>query len=658
MRNTPTFLVIAAVFTILFFAVSIRADEPPQWLIEASKITTPAFEMKNVPAVVLRNEENIIVNADGTVTRTARYAVRVLVREGREEAVARVVYQTDGEKVRDLNAWLIRQSGTPKSFGKKEVVDLSLAENDLYNEARIKLISATDMADVGDVFGFESVTEQRTIFSQFQFSFQDDLPVIQSRFNVNMPAGWRAESVTFNHSKVEPVVNGTSYTWELRSLDPIKHEAESPSRSSLSPRLAVSFYPAQAAASQIKTFTNWTDVAKWVSEIEDPQMTIDDALAAKAKDLTVNAKTEFEKIQAISRYVQQIQYISIQIGAGKGGGYIPHTSTEVFAKSYGDCKDKANLMRAMLSVLKISSFMVSITADDRTYVRAEWASPHQFNHCIIAIRISDETKAPTVVMHPTLGRLLIFDPTDPYTPIGDLPDEEQGSLALIVHKDTTSLTEMPVLPAEMNRLDRTVNLSLDPNGGITGTVNEKTVGQAAVTERARLRSLSAPDYNTMVENWISRGAVGAKTTKITPKDNHSEGNFDLNVEFSASSYAQIMQGRLMVFKPAVIGRLERLRFTEGARSHPYVIDATTYSESVQIKLPAGFAVDEVPDAAKLETPFGKYSAEYVVSGDSLVFKRSLTLNRATIPAANYDSVKSFFGSVHAAEQAPVVLIKK
>ena len=69
-----------------------------------------------------------------------------------------------------------------------------------------------------------------------------------------------------------------------------------------------------------------------MSEIEDPQMTVDDALAAKAQDLTANAKTEFEKIAAISRYVQQIQYISIQIGLGKGGGYKPHTSTEVFAK--------------------------------------------------------------------------------------------------------------------------------------------------------------------------------------------------------------------------------------------------------------------------------------------------------------------------------------
>jgi hypothetical protein len=154
------------------------------------------------------------------------------------------------------------------------------------------------------------------------------------------------------------------------------------------------------------------------------------------------------------------------------------------------------------------------------------------------------------------------------------------------------------------------------------------------------------------------GPPGPPASKITPKDNHAEGNFDLDVEFSAAAYAQIMQGRLMVFKPAVIGRLERLRFTEGLRAHPYVIDATKYSESVRIKLPQGFAVDEMPEATKLDTAFGKYSAEYQVDGDSIVFTRSLTLNRSTIPADKYDSVKRFFGSIHAAEQSPVVLIKK
>ncbi len=99
------------------------------------------------------------------------------------------------------------------------------------------------------------------------------------------------------------------------------------------------------------------------TELSDPQSEPDDAIATKARELTANAKTELEKIQAIGRYVQNIQYISIQIGIG---GYRPHAATEVFAKNYGDCKDKANLMRAMLRAVKVQAFPVLIFSGDRT----------------------------------------------------------------------------------------------------------------------------------------------------------------------------------------------------------------------------------------------------------------------------------------------------
>lgn len=645
-------LVLAAVCV-----VSARADDPPQWLLDAAKAPTPVYSIKAVPAVVLRNERTVTISPDGVVTRTVRYAVRVLTSQGKDEAEAAVIYETDTEKVRDLSAWMIRSAGQNKNYGKKETLDLSLKENDLYNEARVRLISAEKEIGEGDVFGFESTTESRSVFSQFQFAFQHDIPVLSARVSLVLPSGWKADSVTFNTAGIEPQVSGSTYVWEMHDLLPIPPESGSPSRSSIAPRLAVSFFPTGPTTTQIKTFANWADVARWMAELEDPQMTVDDALAGKAKDLTANATTEFERIRAIARYVQQIQYISIQIGTGRGGGYRPHSATEIFAKSYGDCKDKANLMRAMLSVLRIPSYMVSITADDATYVRPEWASPHQFNHCIIAIKVSDETKAPSVVMHPTLGRLMIFDATDPYTPLGDLPEDEQGSYALIDHKDTDRLTQMPVIPAEFNGLERTVEMTLDASGGIAGTLNEKTVGQSAKMERAMVRRMSPSDYNKMIEEWLTRGATGAKASKIQTLDHHDDGKFDLNVEFSATSYAQIMQGKLMVFKPAMVSRTDRA-FTDGKRYQPYMIDSSTYSEKVKIKLPDGFAVDEVPDATSLETPFGKYAANYSVKDGYLVFTRSMKLSRSTIPADKYDSVRSFFGSVRAAEQAPVVLMKK
>ena len=109
--------------------------------------------------------------------------------------------------------------------------------------------------------------------------------------------------------------------------------------------------------------------------------------------------------------MQNLQYISIDIGVGRGNGYRPHAASQVLAKAYGDCKDKANLMRAMLKSINITAYPVAIYLGDADHVREEWASPYQFNHCIIAIKVGDEVIAPTIITDAKLGRLLIFDAT-------------------------------------------------------------------------------------------------------------------------------------------------------------------------------------------------------------------------------------------------------
>jgi hypothetical protein len=75
-------------------------------------------------------------------------------------------------------------------------------------------------------------------------------------------------------------------------------------------------------------------------------------------------------------------------------------------------------------------------------------------------------------------------------------------------------------------------------------------------------------------------------------------------------------------------------------------------------LPAGFAVDEVPDPVKLETSFGTYNTSYEVKGNELIFRRKLSQQATTIPASDYAIVKKFFESIRAAENAPVVLARK
>jgi len=643
---------------LLLVATPVLADDTPPWVQQAAAIKVPAYD-KDVSAVVLLDESLTSINSDGRVNEVNNHAVRILRREGRGYAVGQVGYVPETGKVKEFRAWLIKPNGEIKRFGKDDSVDIQASLNDVYNEYRFKRISARDDADVGAVFAYSYTLEDRSIFSQTDWAFQNSLPVITSRYNLTLPEGWRAEAVTFNHAAVEPRINGSNYTWELSNLPAIPDEPLSPSLTHLVPRLAVSYFPpANSQQLSIKTFSKWGDVAAWMSELEDPQVIIDDALTRKANELTATARTEYDKIRAIANYVQNIQYISIQTGLGRGGGYRPHSSAEVLAKSYGDCKDKANLMRAMLKVVGIDAIPISIYSGDPNYVRASWPSPQQFNHCIIAVKVSDQTQGSTIIQHPTLGRLLIFDPTDEETPIGDLPFHLQGSLALLDSKSETDLVRMPVTPPEMNQLERIATLQLTPDGGISGQIKEQANGQTAASLRSEFRGLSKPDYTVKIETWLARGITSARLNKLEPTEDTGNGSFSLNLEFTANTYGQLMQNRLLVFKPVVVARREALSLTEATRKYPVVLHAIGFSETVRVQLPAGFDVDELPDPVKLQTAFGSYTTSYEVKNNELVFKRQLSQKATTIAAADYETVRKFFESIRAAENAPVVLARK
>jgi hypothetical protein len=184
------------------------------------------------------------------------------------------------------------------------------------------------------------------------------------------------------------------------------------------------------------------------------------------------------------------------------------------------------------------------------------------------------------------------------------------------------------------------------------------MGQAAANERRSFRSLSRPDYAKALENRINRGATGAKIVRVEPTDQHADGRFALDVDFTAVGYGQLMQNRLLVFKPAILSRRESVFLTGGSRKHAVVLESHSYTESVNVKLPADFEVDELPDPVKLDTTFGSYATTYTVKDGQLRFTRSFTQRAATIPPADYAKVRGFFERIRAAEQSPVVLAKK
>jgi hypothetical protein len=642
-------------------SVALAADDTPQWLRHAASIQPPKYEAK-VGAVVLLDEEEVRVEEGGRVTTTSRYAVRVLNRDGRRSAIGEKTYLTGTSKVRDFRAWLITPAGDARKYGKEKVADVALSQDFiLYDEGRARIVDASNDTDPGAVFGYEAVVEAKSIVTQFEFAFQGRLPALESRFTLVLPVGWKAQSAMFNAENLKPQISGaneSTYTWEMRNLPFLDREPASPNINALAPRLAVSFVPAEGAKTgQGKVFANWSDVSRWQSELADQQAVPSQELAQKAQSLVGGAQNDFDRIRAIGRYVQGLKYVAIETGIGKGGGYKPHAAADVFRKSYGDCKDKANLMRTMLKSVGIESYLVAIYSGDRNYVREEWPSPHQFNHMIIAVKVSADVRAGAVLENSGLGRLLIFDPTDSETPVGYLPENEQASLALVISADHGALLRMPVTPAAANHMVRETRVALAADGSITSQVEERSLGETAAQAR-RLFRRSRPEYVKVIERWVSNEASGAAVSKIEPGDGASDAEFRLRVDFTAPRYGRTMQGRLMMFRPAVLPGRESLTLTDHTRKYPIVLNSESVEDTVHVKLPPGFKIDELPGNADLSAPFGHYEAVFRVDGDELLFTRRWEILATTIPATEYSRVREFFEKFWAAEQAPVVLVKQ
>jgi hypothetical protein len=466
------------------------------------------------------------------------------------------------------------------------------------------------------------------------------MPRLVSRFSLTLPPGWEMRDTMFNHAPVQAASVAGARVWELRDLPWLKDEDYGPPLSSLAPFLAVSYFAPEGNTSGLRNLKDWTAVSTWLSDLVDPPAAVTPKIRAKAAELTAGAGSELEKIRAIARFAQQTNYVAVSFNVTRGGGYTPHRAEDVLQKNYGDCKDKATLMRALLKAVGIESYVTVISADDPKFVRPEWASPMQFNHAIIAVAVSDGVQAPTVVEKSALGRLLIFDPTDPLTPVGDLPEDEQGSYALVIAGARGELLKMPKLSAEANRIQSEVTGQIDTTGRITATLTRSYYGQSGMGVRATHVFDGTPELQQRFARSFSRRIPGAVVANVRSQVTE-ENRVALNLELTADRFAQINGGRLFVVRPGLLTSGGEYYLDDEKRTSPIQLTADLRRDSVRLRIPAGFQPDELPVPAVLEGEFGRFEVSWKVAADEIVMEETLAIRETEVAASEYEAVRIF-----------------
>jgi len=423
-------------------------------------------------------------------------------------------------------------------------------------------------------------------------------------------------------------------------------------------QMIVSFFPSGGSA-QNQGFQNWKQMGIWYQGLTSGRRDASPELKQKAASLTASASTPSAKMKALGEFAQRdIRYVAIELGIG---GWQPHPAAEVFTHHYGDCKDKATLMGAMLHEIGIDSYYVVINSERGSVTPETPAHMGGFDHVIVAIKLPDgvsEGSLAATMIHPKLGKILFFDPTDELTPFGQLSGALQANYGLLVTPDGGELVELPKLSPATNGIQRIAKLSLNASGTLSGEVQETRVGDRAWSQRWALRTVTKDtDRIKPIETLLSHSLATFQITKASVSNLQlTDQPFLYNYSVVAQNYAK-PAGNLLLVRPRFVGnKSSDLLETKEPRKYPVEFDGPSRdSDSFEITLPAAYEVDDLPPAVNADYSFASYHSKTEVNGNTLKYTRTFEVKELSVPLSKVEDLKKLYRIIASDERNTAVL---
>lgn len=636
------------------WAASLFGSLPvPDWVKTAAQETLPEFH-GNPKAVVLLEQTTYTVDAKGQAVEHVRRVVKILRPQGRDYGYPMVSYDKDS-KVLSMHVWSIDAAGHEYSVKDNELLDIGQPgeSGELYSDARARVADPPGR-DPGGIIAYEYEKRERPYLAETNWEFQDELPRIQQSFTLVLPAGYTYTTSWARHEKLDGIdLENHSYRWEMNDEPAIDLDQVpmAPGEGALAARMTVHYTGPGLAEPQDGT---WQGIGEWYEGLARDRLTSAPDITAKAQELTAGKTDFYDKAEAIGEFMQQkIRYFAIEMGVG---GYQPNPAEAIFRGRYGDCKDKATLLSAMLSSVGIHGALVMV--DTQRGVVDPDAPSIWGNHMIAAIEIPKGYESPklhSVVTAKTGKRYLIFDPTWDLTPFGQLEDNLQGSYGVLLEGKDSQVIELPVMDPTLNTIRRSGKFELSADGTLKGSITDLRFGDLAETRRNVFSSEDEKKQAEYMNKVIAQDFSGASITGLKVQ-NVGALNKDLTTTFDlqASHFASFA-GPLLMVRPRVLGSYE-LDVDRKPRHVAIDLEQTMQgNDEYDIELPQGYVVDELPDAVKMDVGFASYVSTTEVHGRVLHYSRTYTVRQVTVPASKYAQVQQLAAAIAADEDSQAIL---
>jgi hypothetical protein len=205
---------------------------------------------------------------------------------------------------------------------------------------------------------------------------------------------------------------------------------------------------------------------------------------------------------------------------------------------------------------------------------------------------------------------------------------------------------------------RTAKLTLTASGTLSGDFVEQRNGDYGTEQRASLKSVSKDaDRIKFLESLISHSLPTFQITKASLVNlNQTDQPFSYQYSLVAENYAKTA-GNLLLIRPRVVGvNSSDLLETKEPRKYPVEFDGPwKNSDTIEIALPAGYEVDDLPPPVNADYSFASYHSKTEASGNTLKYTRTFEVKELTVPVSKAEDLKKLYRVIASDERNTAVL---
>ncbi|HEX3729581.1 MAG TPA: transglutaminase family protein [Opitutaceae bacterium] len=630
-------------------AVAARGATAPDWARAAALLPVPP----SVTVALVANSTRVVYLSPDHTQRTVRWAVK----QGRvEDRVAiRFVspYSPNLDRLLDVRAWIIGADGKVQAFKRSDFADVSGSTEMLWTTDRALLFDGNGRVPLGGTLACEVQTEQPATVYEAMDSFQSPFYAVEEDFEVVPPSGytlaWHATSASV--AAPIPLADPGGLRWEMRHVRPNRSERD-PGGFLANP-LLVTARPEPAEHSSA-----WLEMARRAHDIMEPRIEQTPAIAAMAARLTAGKASRWERIRALTEFVQQdVVYLELNLQTDCLAGFRPNPASEVLRNRFGDCKDKASLLIALLrSVGEDGHILLLYAGGGPEVVGRDWPTLSYFNHAIVAI--ANDAGAPSYwprLEMPGGPPMIAFDPTDSVTPLGVLSNGDQGGWALLVDSERGCALKLPQSRGDFHRVDRMVDASLDDSGALTVAIDAQYHGLPAASEYRIRRALDSERFKRRLATLLQSSAPSIQDLAWTDHWDPAGAEYELHQNFRAQQFGRLLGADLMEIQPHILPPFSTLPAWETSAEGVSWISTGVLRDRIRIRLPAGFAVDEFPPDWDKHGALISCRLHYAIGQGAAVYESDFSLQPGFYSKEQYESIRRFFDSFREAQRRPVLL---